>query len=98
MTGSLRRQPRAAGPRRGRSSSPAETPPGAADFAIVGLGASAGGLDACKKLLEALSSDTGMAFVLIQHLDPTHESMMVELLTGHTRMTVRLAEDGTDRA
>ncbi len=95
MTGSLRRQPRAAGPRRGRSSTPAELPPGAADFAIVGLGASAGGLDACKKLLEALSSDTGMAFVLIQHLDPTHESMMVELLTGHTRMTVRLAEDGT---
>ena len=46
------------------------------DFLIVGIGASAGGLDACTKLLGALP-DAGMAFILVQHLDPTHESMMV---------------------
>ena len=92
MTGS--RRPRAEAPRRRSSSARAEPGPVAADFAIVGIGASAGGLDASKKLLDALPSDTGMAFVLIQHLDPRHESMMVELLTGHTRMTVGLAEDG----
>ncbi len=59
-----------------------------ADFAIVGMGASAGGLDAFKKFLEAMPPDGGMAFVLVQHLDPTHESMMVELLARHTEMTV----------
>jgi two-component system, chemotaxis family, CheB/CheR fusion protein len=93
MTGSRRRKARADGPRR-PSSSRVKLSPIAADFAIVGIGASAGGLDASKKLLDALPSDTGMAFVLIQHLDPRHESMMVELLTGHTRMTVGLAKDG----
>jgi two-component system, chemotaxis family, CheB/CheR fusion protein len=40
------------------------------DFPIVGIGASAGGLDAFKRLIKALPDDTGMAFVLIQHLDP----------------------------
>src|SRR6202140_916295 len=48
------------------------------DFLVVGLGASAGGLEALYKLFDALPPDTGMAFVLIQHLDPTHSSMMPE--------------------
>jgi two-component system CheB/CheR fusion protein len=64
------------------------------DFPIVGIGASAGGLDACSKLLDALPAGTGMAFILVQHLDPSHESMMVDLLAGHTAMTVRQAVDG----
>jgi two-component system, chemotaxis family, CheB/CheR fusion protein len=64
------------------------------DFPIVGIGASAGGLDACKKLVSALPAETGMAFILIQHLDPTHESMMVDLLAGHTPMTVLQASNG----
>jgi two-component system CheB/CheR fusion protein len=64
------------------------------DFLIVGIGASAGGLDACRKLIEALPATTGMAFILVQHLDPTHESMLVDLLAGHTRMAVRQAADG----
>jgi two-component system, chemotaxis family, CheB/CheR fusion protein len=64
------------------------------DFAIVGIGASAGGLDACRKLVDVLPADNGMAFILVQHLDPTHESMMVDLLAGHTSMTVRQAIDG----
>jgi two-component system, chemotaxis family, CheB/CheR fusion protein len=69
-------------------------PPHTADFTVVGIGASAGGLDACRKLLAALPPDGGMAFILVQHLDPTHESMMVDLLAGHTSMVVREATDG----
>ena len=63
-------------------------------FPVVGLGASAGGLDAFRRLLDALPGGTGMAFILIQHLDPTHASMMVDLLAGHTPMTVQQAADG----
>jgi two-component system, chemotaxis family, CheB/CheR fusion protein len=44
--------------------------------------------------VDALPAGNGMAFILIQHLDPTHESMMVDLLAGHTPMTVRQATDG----
>lgn len=77
-----RSQPTPGGPRR----------PGV--FAVVGIGASAGGLDACTKLLETLPAGNGMAFILIQRLDPTHESMMVDLLASRTAMTVRQAADG----
>ena len=63
-------------------------------FAVVGIGASAGGLEACIKLLSAVPAGSGLAFILIQHLDPTHESMMVELLARHTSVAVRQAEDG----
>jgi two-component system CheB/CheR fusion protein len=64
------------------------------EFPVVGIGASAGGLEAFRKLLSGLSADIGMAFIFVQHLDPTHESMMVDLLTGHTAMQVRQATDG----
>ncbi len=67
---------------------------GVADFPVVGIGASAGGLDACRKLMSALPAGNGMAFILVQHLDPTHESMMVDLLAGHTAMTVQEVTDG----
>jgi len=73
---------------------PSGFPSGVASFPVVGIGASAGGLGACRRLLEALPPDNGMAFILVQHLDPTHESMMVDLLTGHTSMVVRQAADG----
>ena len=63
-------------------------------FPVVGLGASAGGLDACTKLFNALPADSGMAFILIQHLDPMHESMMAALLSSHTSMKVLQAADG----
>src|SRR5688572_23634617 len=63
------------------------------DFPVVALGASAGGLDTFKRLLDAMPADNGMAFVLIQHLDPKHQSMMVDLLTGHTAMHVLQAAD-----
>ena len=65
-------------------------------FPIVGIGASAGGLEACQKFLTALPDSTGMAFILVQHLDPTHESMMVDLLSVHTSMRVLQAIDGLE--
>jgi two-component system, chemotaxis family, CheB/CheR fusion protein len=64
-------------------------------FPIVAIGASAGGLDACTKLISSLPASTGMAFILIQHLDPHHKSMMADLLAGHTSMSVLQAADGT---
>ena len=63
-------------------------------FAVVGIGASAGGLDACGKLLDAVPPDSGMAFILVQHLDPNHKSLMAELLAHHTTMRVVEAGDG----
>ncbi len=87
--------------RPGSPRSPQGNPPGSGQAAlggggltVVGIGASAGGLEACIKLFEALPADSGMCFILIQHLDPTHRSMMVELLAEHTRMTVCQAANG----
>src|SRR3989440_1265257 len=65
-----------------------------ASFPIVGVGASAGGLEAFTQLLKALPSRTGMAYVLVQHLDPTHESALTELLAKATEMPVRQVTDG----
>jgi two-component system CheB/CheR fusion protein len=61
---------------------------------IVGMGASAVGLIAFKDFFAAMTVDTGMAFVLVQHLDPQHPSMLVELLRPQTRMSVTEAKDG----
>ena len=63
-------------------------------FPIVGIGASAGGLEALTQLVGGLSSDSGMAFVLVQHLDPRHESRLAELLGRHTAMPVLEATHG----
>lgn len=63
-------------------------------FPIVAIGASAGGLDAAARLLDALPGDSAMAFLLVQHLDPSHESQMAELLGTHTKMAIRQAQDG----
>ena len=66
-------------------------------FPIVGLGASAGGLAAFEAFFSGLPADIdpGMAFVLVQHLDPTHNSILVELVARYTRMPVSTVEDGT---
>jgi|GEM_PF-2027513 len=61
---------------------------------VVGIGASAGGLEACMKLVRGLPDGNGMAFILVQHLDPTHDSLLVELLATHTAMAVIEATDG----
>ncbi len=63
-------------------------------FPVVGIGASAGGLDAIEKLFSNMPSDSGMAFVIIMHFDPTSKSVMVEILKRYTKMEVYQAEDG----
>ena len=63
-------------------------------FRVVAIGASAGGLEACTGLLSALPTLTDMAFILVQHLDPTHKSVLVDLLTKHTALAVLQATDG----
>jgi two-component system CheB/CheR fusion protein len=72
----------------------AGSPRNARGFAgfIVGVGASAGGLDALERLFTGLPADTGAAFVVIQHLSPDHKSMMDNLLARHTAMPVCVAE------
>jgi two-component system CheB/CheR fusion protein len=65
-----------------------------ADFPVVGLGASAGGLEALGRFLDALPPQPMMAFLLVQHLDPQHESMMADLLSRHTRLAVHQATNG----
>ena len=62
-------------------------------FPIVGIGTSAGGLEVLKELFTAMPADSGMAFVVIQHLDPSHVSHMSELLAKFTDMRVVQAED-----
>jgi len=63
-------------------------------FEIVGIGASAGGLDAFCRFFDAMPADSGMAFILVQHLDPAHKNLLPELLSGHTKMKVCLAAEG----
>lgn len=63
-------------------------------FPIVGVGASAGGLEAFTQLFKNLPANPGMAFVLIQHLAPAHESMLTELLSKTTAMPVKEVKDG----
>jgi len=63
-------------------------------FPIVGMGASAGGLEAFESFFKAMPGDSGMAFVLISHLDPTHVSILPELIQKKTQMKVHLITDG----
>jgi two-component system CheB/CheR fusion protein len=69
--------------------------PGQVPPAIVGLGSSAGGLDALRRFFNSMASDSGMAFVLVQHLDPTHPSLIAELLGRCTAMSVMQVEADT---
>ncbi|HEY5995772.1 MAG TPA: chemotaxis protein CheB, partial [Candidatus Deferrimicrobiaceae bacterium] len=64
-------------------------------FPIVGIGASAGGLEALEKFLRQVPPESGMAFVIVQHLDPTHKGIMDELLQRTTGMEVLQARDRT---
>src|SRR6188508_571230 len=61
---------------------------------IVGIGASAGGLESLEHLFAEMPPDTGMAFVVVQHLSPDFRSLMDELIARHSEMPVRLAENG----
>jgi two-component system CheB/CheR fusion protein len=77
----------------GAASAPAQ-PAERAQFPIVGVGASAGGLEAFRELLQPLPENTGMGFVLVQHLDPRHESLLPGLLQRATRLPLVEARDG----
>ncbi|MDN5936163.1 MAG: chemotaxis protein CheB, partial [Nitrosospira sp.] len=72
---------------------PSQKPPGPKSpddkpFPIVGIGASAGGLEAFTELLKHLPTDTGMGFVLVQHLDPQHDSALTQILSRATALPV----------
>ena len=62
----------------------------------VGIGASAGGLEAIELFFKNMPSDSGLAFVVVQHLSPDYKSLMVELLSKHTNMPVMRSEDGME--
>ena len=64
------------------------------EFFVVGMGASAGGLDAFERFFQNMPSESGMSFVLITHLSPTHHSIMPDLLRKYTKMEVCQANDG----
>jgi two-component system CheB/CheR fusion protein len=66
----------------------------APNFTVVGIGASAGGLEAASRLLDSLPANMDAAFVVVQHLDPTHPSLLPGLLAEHTTMPVVQATDG----
>jgi two-component system, chemotaxis family, CheB/CheR fusion protein len=63
---------------------------------IVGIGASAGGLEALESFFDALPPDTGLAFVVVQHLSPDFKSLMQELLSRHTSMAVHRVQEGLE--
>src|SRR5947208_11104396 len=75
------------------STGPELHPQPALSFPVVCVGASAGGLEAFTQLLSTLPTDTGMAFVLVTHLSPTHASHLAEILSRATRMPVSEVKD-----
>ena len=76
---------------------PAETsaPPPSVAFPIIGIGASAGGLEALEQFMSCVPAGSGMAFVIVQHLDPTRKALMAELLQRCTPMKVVQVKDRT---
>src|SRR5260370_12872005 len=78
--------------RKVRAPNPVQT---AAHCPVVGIGASAGGLEAFTRLLRHVPAPSGVAFVLIQHLDPKHVSVLTELLSRDTSMPVMEVKQGT---
>jgi len=64
------------------------------EFPVVGLGASAGGIEPLSTFFSAVPADSGMAFIVVQHIDPTRESQMASILARHTSMPVKEVEDG----
>ena len=73
---------------------PASEAPIASPRFVVGIGASAGGLDPLVRFFDNLPKATGMAFVIVQHLSPDFKSLMDELLARHTELPIHLVEDG----
>jgi two-component system, chemotaxis family, CheB/CheR fusion protein len=88
------RRPVAHGTTRTASKGPAPPSTSQQLSLVVGIGASAGGLEAFTRFFANMPVNGGMAFVLIQHLDPQRVSMLVELLSAKTTMPVTAAADG----
>ena len=88
------RQAKAAPGKETAPSEPAAPIKQEASFPIVGIGASAGGLEASEVFFKEMPPDAGVAFVLVVHLDPTHASILPALLQKHTEMPVGQATDG----
>lgn len=82
----------------GKVPPPAEGVAAKVRFPIVGMGASAGGLEACEQFFRKMPVDSGMAFVLVSHLAPDHVSLLTEILQRTTRMTVLEAREQMDVA
>ena len=82
-------------PAEGQDLPPREPHEGRAPFPIVGLGASAGGLDALERFFSHMPAEPGLALVVVQHLDPNRRSIMPELLSKVTRMPVQQVRDRT---
>jgi two-component system CheB/CheR fusion protein len=82
-------------PKREAPDTVAQEPPASA-FTIVGVGASAGGLEAFIQLLKGMPADAGLAIVLVQHLAPQHDSALPTLLTAHTTMPVIQVSDNLE--
>src|SRR5690349_13928147 len=66
----------------------------AVNFPVVGIGASAGGVEALEAFFAAMPAETGMAFVIVMHLDPTHESWLADIIARRTSMHVTAAQEG----
>ena len=72
----------------------AQQPAGSRDLFVVAIGASAGGLASLEAFFENVSDDSGLAYVLIQHLSPNYKSLMGEILTRHTKLPIRTVTSG----
>ena len=81
-------------PSDGQQNTSLDEPDGYSPFPIVGIGASAGGLEAFQQLLSHLPRDINMAFILVQHLDATHESHLIDILSRGTRLPTLAASEG----
>src|SRR5215469_14702078 len=81
---------------RKRSNDPSPEPPPVErkHLPVVGIGASAGGIDALQKFFPAVPPDSGLAFVVVMHLDPEHKSTLPELLSRNSRLPVAVVKDG----
>jgi two-component system CheB/CheR fusion protein len=89
------RRPDRAGKRSAAKSPPPSVPQSLVLAPVVGMGASAGGLEALQRFFAQMPADTGMAFILVQHLDPRRETLMPELLGKTTQMSVEQVKDET---
>ena len=65
-------------------------------FPIVGIGASAGGLESFSELIARVPADTGMAYVFVQHLDPRHDSLLAKILSKRANSARRRSSGGLE--